>query len=115
MFRNIGIWTIFLILNFLSVFSLLWLLLLFDNSINGFVIPDFVIERKSFLIPTRLIMLFVESGIWLVIMSFFNYLFFKNLGGYSSAKKFAQYAFGFEYFFVISIVCAVMYGIYQKG
>ncbi len=114
MLRNIAIWSIFLVINFLSVYFLLWFLLLLDNSINGIIIPDFIIEIDNLLIPTRLVILFVETGVWLIVMSFFNYLFLKNLGGYVGAKRFAQYAFGFEYFFVISIVCAVMYGIYQK-
>ena len=114
MWRNIAIWSIFLILNFLSVYSLLWILLVLDNSTNGFLIPDFIIERNSFLILTRLVILFLEAGVWLIIIFFFNYLFLMNLGGYARAKRVAQYAFGFEYFFIILIVCAVMYRITQK-
>lgn len=120
--RPLLFWLLFSTVNLISLYFVLILLFIFDNSFNDIFIPGginpiFYDNHFNFVISVmvRVLVLFIESLLMLGVVFLINLLLLTAFELDYETSKITKLTFIIEMVFVFAIIILVMSGIYSKG
>lgn len=111
--KKVLAWSVFLAFNFLSLYSLLWILFLLDGTVNGIILPDMFFERPLLLFAARLLLVSVEAIGWLGFNCLINLAILERLEIASATAKLARYVFLLEFAIVFGIALYFLVAIFS--